>query len=102
LSEAVEKRGPPAPWLERLCIVLAAACALVALGRAAASRGWIPSPSLPWHLGDIAVWGLGAFCILWGLERGTPEGSTPRPFLRLYRLGVFVAAIAMLGVWIYA
>ena len=102
MTEAKESRGAPAVRLERLSVLLAVACAAVALGRAAAVRGWIPAPAVPWHLGDIAVWALGGFCILWGMERGMPEGEAPRPLLRLYRLGTFLAALAMLGVWVYA
>jgi hypothetical protein len=81
---------------------LAATCGAVALGRAAALRGWIPSPDLPWHLGEIAVWALGAFGILWGLERGSPQGMEDAPLPRLHRLAVLASALGMLAVWVYA
>ena len=48
---------------ELISILLASACGLVVLGHAAALKGWISSPSLPWHLGDISVWALAAFCV---------------------------------------
>lgn len=102
MSEPGGGTGSRAPGLERLSLILAGSCALIAVARAAAVRGWIPSPAIPWHIGDIAVWALGGFCILWGMERGMPEGEAPRPALRLYRLGVLVAAFAMLAVWVYA
>jgi hypothetical protein len=87
--------------LERASLLLVGLCALGVTGLFAVRKGWLPSLQLPWHLGDVAVCALGAFCILWGMERGSPEGVTPRPALRLYRLGVLLSGVALLAVWIY-
>lgn len=97
-----DPRGAPVGMLERVSLILAGCCALVIVGLFAARKGWFQPLSLPWHLGDIAVWALGAFSVLWGMERGAPSGSEPRPILRLYRLGVLLAGVALLAVWTYA
>lgn len=102
MSEMDEPGGAPAGMLERVSFILAGLCALVVAGLFAARKGWLPPLSLPWHLGDIAVWALGVFCVLWGMERGAPAGSEPRPVLRLYRLAVLISGVALLAVWTYA